>query len=234
MQTAALAVLVWTVLVVGAAMAPWVGQAPSRLAASAVALALLVWWRPSAPDSRRTGLVACGLAMAAGFASYPSWIALTLVAGGLGGFESIDPVPPSVFSLATLPYVAVQLGMAPLFEELLFRERLVSALRASVGALGAVVISSLLFAAAHGEPWRALGALLVGVMLGAVYHRTGSLGWCVAYHLGLNGAAMLCGSPPTRWAMPPGVSLVCGIGLAGLSLWVLSSVAASRLEPRSA
>ena len=65
----------------------------------------------------------------------------------------LRPVPPPPRPEDPLLLVAV-LGLAPVFEELLYRERLLLALRARVGAGLAVAISSLLLRPA---PPRALG-----------------------------------------------------------------------------
>jgi membrane protease YdiL (CAAX protease family) len=86
---------------------------------------------------------------------------------------------------------ACQLGPCPLLEELLYRERLLAALRPALGTAGAVAGSSVAFAAAHPGPWAACAALAAGVALGTGFVATRSLALCTAAHAGLNAAACL-------------------------------------------
>ncbi len=107
---------------------------------------------------------------------------------------------------------------APLFEELLYRERLLPALRARFGSPVAIVLSSLLFALPHLEPWNVLGTFAVGLLLGGVYVKTRSTAFCVAYHAGLNGACLISGVPPVDPVLDPLSSAIVGGALLALSL----------------
>jgi membrane protease YdiL (CAAX protease family) len=115
------------------------------------------------------------------------------------------------------------LGLAPVFEELLYRERLLLALRTRTGALLAVTISSLLFALPHLEPWSVLTTSLVGLALGALMLASGSVALCIGLHAGLNLAAIVCGIPPARFVLPERLALLCG-----LALLVVAALAARR------
>ena len=79
-------------------------------------------------------------------------------------------------------YFAVGL-LAPVAEELVFRG---AVLRSLLGWTSrhwaAIAVSAVLFAIVHGNPAQAPHALLVGLLLGWMYYRTGSVVPGVAYH----------------------------------------------------
>lgn len=179
--------LVWSLLV-GTRALRLRGSAGDAavLLAVGVACAALLARRPTGPArrSRPTPLVLA--AGAAGFASFPLWLAAI---GGVGLALGLGPPPP--VRAPGLLLAVVQLGPGPLLEELLYRERLLGALRPRLGTAGAIAASSALFAAAHPEPWSALAGLGVGLALGALFAATGSLALAAAAHAGLNTAACL-------------------------------------------
>ena len=80
--------------------------------------------------------------------------------------------------------------MAPLFEEWLCRGTLLRSLLVfprkdgtrGVSPLWAIVISALVFALIHGNPWQAIPAFILGVLFGYVYYRTGSLKLTMLMH----------------------------------------------------
>lgn len=79
-------------------------------------------------------------------------------------------------------YLAVGL-LAPVAEEIVFRGAILKSLlqwnkRHWLG----ISVSALLFALVHGNPAQMPHAFLVGLLLGWMYYRTGSLVPCVAYH----------------------------------------------------
>jgi membrane protease YdiL (CAAX protease family) len=110
--------------------------------------------------------------------------------------------------------------IAPVFEEVLYRERLLSALRPLMGSGFAIAATSVLFAIPHLDPWRVLGTLLVGLMLGSAMTASGSLALCIGLHMGLNLAGWACGVPPLRMALSPETAALAGIGglAAGIAL----------------
>lgn len=80
-------------------------------------------------------------------------------------------------------YLAVGL-LAPVAEELVFRGAILRSLLAWKPErhwLG-IVVTALLFALVHGNPAQMPHAFLVGLLLGWMYYRTGSIVPCVAYH----------------------------------------------------
>ena len=80
--------------------------------------------------------------------------------------------------------------LAPLAEEIVFRGAALRSLLASrLSPLAAIVISALLFAVAHLNPAQMPHAFLVGLLLGWMYWRTGSILPGMAYHWANNSAA---------------------------------------------
>jgi membrane protease YdiL (CAAX protease family) len=190
---------VWCLLLIGGAL-----RAPLAVTYLACA-ALLLATRPHAvpPPS----LVAGGFAAAAGFLALPAWLASIFWIGiGLG----LPPAPRASAGATGASAWIAHAALAPLFEELLYRERLLPALRARIGTAPALALSSALFAAPHLEPWSVLATFAVGLALGGVFLATGRVELCVAYHAGLNAAVLACGLPPDRVALAPLGSLLAG------------------------
>ena len=113
--------------------------------------------------------------------------------------------------------------LAPVFEELLYRERLLAALAPRVGAPAAVFATSALFALPHLEPWHVVGTFFVGLGLGTVMRLGGSVGLCIAIHAGLNLASLVGGSPPTQLALPATASAATGLVLCAAALTMLGA-----------
>lgn len=75
---------------------------------------------------------------------------------------------------ATLILLAVV--MAPLFEEIVFRGIIMKGLvNKGMKPAVAIIISAVVFGLVHGNPWQFVGAVLLGCVLGLVYHKTKSL-----------------------------------------------------------
>ena len=123
----------------------------------------------------------------AGFISYPAWIGLIAAVGTAFGLER--PAPPPARPDVLL--AAATVVIAPVFEEILYREHILRALRQRLGAAAAVALSSTAFAVAHVEPWAVLGTFLVGLGLGTVMCLSGTVALCIGLHAGLNLAAWL-------------------------------------------
>jgi membrane protease YdiL (CAAX protease family) len=204
----------WTLLASGALIRDWTGRDVAVLV-SFSAVTLLVVGTRSRPLRRPLQPGAAIAALAAGFTSYPAWAALITIAGLELGLPYRAAAPPGAGS--PVLWVAT-LVLAPLFEELLYRERLLPALRARIGAPLAVVSASALFALPHLEPWNVLGTFLVGLMLGSVYLAARSVALCIALHAGLNLACLVCGVPPVRLALVPLAAAGLGSMLLAASL----------------
>ena len=66
--------------------------------------------------------------------------------------------------------------MAPIFEEIVFRGIIQKGLiNKGMNPANAIIISSVVFGLVHGNPWQFVGAVLLGCVLGLVYHKTKSL-----------------------------------------------------------
>lgn len=64
---------------------------------------------------------------------------------------------------------------APILEEVLFRGQILGAIKSKYGSAWALVISSLLFGLIHGIPPQMINAFFMGLILGYIYLKTGSL-----------------------------------------------------------
>lgn len=192
-----LLITVWCVLLLGGLAAPWLGTSTARLGAYLACALLLVALRPRGRKPAPVLAVLC--AGAAGWLALPAWLALLFMIGSALGLPRVTAGPFAPGADAWLANVA----LAPLFEELLYRERLLSELRERVGAPFALFTSSALFAAPHLEPWSVLAAFAAGLVLGGLFFATGRVALCVGYHAGLNAAVLACGIPPERWALAP-------------------------------
>jgi membrane protease YdiL (CAAX protease family) len=191
---------VWCLLLFGAALG-------APLAATYLACAALVaWTRPRA--RAREAPLATALCFASGFVALPAWLAGLALAGRVLGW----PPPPPPRALPPAEAFAL-VALAPLFEEWLYRERLLPALRRRLGAPLALVLASAAFAAPHLAPWSVLAAFAVGLALGGLFLATGRAGPCIAAHAGLNAAALVCGLPPARAALPPAAAALAACGL---------------------
>ena len=189
----------WTLLATGASLGEWIGRGAAVLVSFSAATILVAGTR--ARSSRRPIRLRASLAaLAAGFASYPAWAALITLVGLALGLPLRAPAPPGTGGPAL--WIAT-LVLSPAFEELLYRERLLPALRIRIGAPLAVVATSALFALPHLEPWNVLGTFLVGLMLGTAYLATEAVSLCIALHAGLNLACLACGVPPAQLALGP-------------------------------
>ena len=80
---------------------------------------------------------------------------------------------------------------APIFEEWLCRGMVLRGLLTKMKPVWAIVISALFFAVIHANPWQALNAFLIGLVMGYVYYKTGSLLLTMIIHFVNNGSAVI-------------------------------------------
>lgn len=78
-------------------------------------------------------------------------------------------------------YVALCL-LAPLAEEMVFRGAILRALLGSYRPWLAILVSALFFSAVHANPAQMPHAFFIGLLMGWIYWRTGSILPCVALH----------------------------------------------------
>jgi hypothetical protein len=98
----------------------------------------------------------------------------------------------------------------------------------------AIVISALFFALIHMNPWQALNAFIIGVVMGYLYYKTGSLLLTMLIHFVNNGLALVMTQIPSMaeydfWIDMMGTglySVVYVLGLAALagSIYLVSRI----------
>jgi membrane protease YdiL (CAAX protease family) len=99
-----------------------------------------------------------------------------------------ENLPESTLAVA-LAFVTV-VAAAPFAEEVIFRGLLHRLASSMWGAIPGALISALIFAIIHGEPWFLFGLVGVGLMLAFVYEATGSVTACWVAH-GVHNAVSL-------------------------------------------
>jgi len=181
-------VLCWTVLL---------GELPSTLAFAACAAGLIAT-RPS-PGRRPLALVSAALAGVAGWLGLPAWLLLVMT---LGCALPLGPIVVASAASWPLERWAETVVLGPLFEELLYRERVLPALEARLGAKSAVLAGAGLFALPHLEPWPIWTAFLTGLGLGWLFLTTRRIELCIGLHAGLNGAAGWAATRADAGALP--------------------------------
>ena len=80
---------------------------------------------------------------------------------------------------------------APIFEEWMCRGMVLRGLLTKMKPVWAIVISALFFAVIHANPWQALNAFLIGLLMGYVYYKTGSLILTMIIHFVNNGTSVI-------------------------------------------
>ncbi len=76
--------------------------------------------------------------------------------------------------------------MAPILEEIIFRGIVLDGLLKNYSPVKAILISSLLFAAIHLNPWQFVTAFIGGLFIGWVYYRTRNLAYAIIIHAANN------------------------------------------------
>lgn len=210
---------VWAVLLATQATVRVVGAHTALLVSFAIATAV-VWGtrrgsaRGSGPCLPRATVVLVGLI--AGVLLMPAWHGVTREISRAVALESPPFLDPSS---GPLVWVAVGL-LAPVFEEPLYRERLLLPLRSRFGAPLAIVVTSVLFAVPHVSSGAVLSTFLAGLVLGTVMHLGRSLALCIALHAGYNLGALADWSSA---ALVPPVVPAALLGTAALAwaIWML-------------
>jgi uncharacterized protein len=139
-------------------------------------------------------LRALGLAVALVIAAMVfNFVYATYVIPGIGMQEEMAKI------LAAIPRTPVNIAAgffaiaiaAPLVEELLFRGLLQNALARRMPIWGAIILSSLAFAAVHLQLYAIPGLMSLSIAFGYLYHRTGSLRMNILLHMANNAFALL-------------------------------------------
>ncbi len=178
----------WDLLLLGRLASRWTGAEVATFASFVLATLVVVGTRVRGLREKRRALLRVVLGTVVGCTAYPACVT-SIAAVGLGlGFAPRDPGDPRGIGIAL---IVASVAIAPVFEEILYRDRLLLALHARAGAPVAVVVTSVLFALPHLEAWSVLGTFLVGLALGVTRLAAGSLSLCIGIHAGLNLASVL-------------------------------------------
>ena len=117
----------------------------------------------------------------------------------LAGIEESDEIDGLLLLLNTVGGdIEAGLAIAPLAEEIVFRGAILrSLLKWTSRHWLAIALSALCFALVHANPAQMPHAFLVGLLLGWMYYRTGSIIPCVTYHWVNNSVAyIMCNMMP--------------------------------------
>lgn len=87
--------------------------------------------------------------------------------------------------------IATVVIAAPIFEELIFRGYILNSIKAKMGVIPAIVLSAAIFGIIHFIPQQVVNGFLMGLILGYIYVRTGSLWVVMLMHAINNGVAYL-------------------------------------------
>ena len=123
---------------------------------------------------------------------------------------------------------------APVFEEWLCRGMVLRGLLTKMKPGWAIVISALFFALIHMNPWQALNAFIIGVVMGYIYYRTGSLWLTMLMHFINNGFAVVCANIESLkdvdyWIDLMGVSTYTVLYVIGVAVLVLTLMAFKKI-----
>ena len=123
---------------------------------------------------------------------------------------------------------------APIFEEWMCRGVVLRGLLTKMKPVWAIVISALFFALIHLNPLQALNAFIIGLVMGYVYYRTGSLLLTMLIHFVNNGTAVItaqiAGTDETEYwieTMPLGAYIpliIAGVAVLVACLWAFHRI----------
>ncbi len=104
--------------------------------------------------------------------------------------ESLEDIVTFQNMAEFIPLFIAAVILAAIIEEMLFRGLLLRTLEARIDTTNAILISALLFAVIHMNPWWAVQILILGVILGVLSWRTKSIVPCIIVH-GINNTLSL-------------------------------------------
>lgn len=138
-------------------------------------------------------------------------------------FAGADAVPDENVYYG-IPLVARMLCyelIAPVAEELLFRQVIFARLRNIVPLWIAIVVSALAFGIYHGTPVQVIYAFIMGIFLALVYERTGNLLFPVLFHMIANHLSDICYEFPKLGEIVYSVpGAIVSVLLIGIGLWI--------------
>ena len=104
----------------------------------------------------------------------------------LGLVLELIPVPEALakafeFEINISTFLLIVIA-APVLEEFIFRAVMLNGLLKKYSPVKAILISSILFAFVHLNPWQFFSALFIGIFIGWIYHKTKSLSLAIIIH----------------------------------------------------
>jgi sodium transport system permease protein len=209
-----------------------------------VVLLLAAWMRSVVPPKALLGLGGIGLRGGLGAVAIGAgaWLGISLPAAWLTalmfpGQAEASEAFSAALDLSSTPLLALILALAivpAIAEELLFRGAIYRLMTATSSARAAVVAQALVFGVFHGSIYRFLPTALLGLVLGELRRRTGSVVPGMIAHAMTNAIILLIDqrapedvtellTAPTLWAF-------AGLALVALAHAVVDSRARSGVE----
>lgn len=188
----ALTTLVWSLLLCPALLPEGLRPGATILSYLAVLVLVLALGRARCGKPDVGAWLLGALGVVAGWLSFPAWIVFSIAVGRSLGLPDETAVAPWTGSPWGWSVVVL---LAPVLEEALYRERVLTAAAGYWGPAAGVLASSVLFAAPHLEPWAVLVTFELGLVLGALRLGARSLAPCIGVHTGLNAASVSLGVP---------------------------------------
>ncbi len=141
---------------------------------------------------KKVGIKAIGISAGVGVALNVATIAVlrTLPDSIIAGYaESSGGLMNQTLGLALISTVIA----APIVEEIIFRGLIYDRLKKGVPTVVAVIVSSLAFGLAHGQPLWICYTTVMGLVLAVIYNRTNSIRATIAAHLAYNFTSVVLG-----------------------------------------
>ncbi len=179
----------------GAAVSPFLGMQGTTAVGNIVGLSLMTWL--GVRKARTSAKEVLSLRLFPGRLLAPMLLLAfsgSILVAEIGNLtEEIYPIPEFLRDLflrilradswsELVQRAALLVLMAPITEELMFRGVFLHGLVGNYGPKKGIIITAICFGIFHLIPWQALGATLIGILLGIVVLRTGSVLAGMALH----------------------------------------------------
>jgi membrane protease YdiL (CAAX protease family) len=159
------------------------------------------------------GYLVAALILGATAGALPSWLVeqLSDYTGWEMGIQGMIEGMNDAALPARVAMCLVVAGVAPVCEELIFRGFLWKAVERSAPPVVAWIATSVLFAAYHLDPMQVLAVLPLGVVLGWLRWRSGSLWAPMIFHVVNNGLALVLSLSDSAFLTGLGASVAAGV-----------------------
>jgi Predicted metal-dependent membrane protease len=153
------------------------------------------------------------------------YFASSILAGILGNFipsdESVNGAITEGFNNFFGVFAIVVL--APVFEETLFRGIILRGFLKNYGAAKSIIVSAVLFGILHLNPLQSINAAILGIALGWLFLKTGSLWVCIFFHSLNNGLSTVLYHVSTKYNISDAQILFIAVPaiIAGIAAFVL-------------